>query len=46
MRLLPRMSGARDYISGESEAKSPEEVAYRGLTVATMLLILASLWAF
>ncbi len=46
MRLLPHMSGARESIPSECQAKPPEEVAYRGLTLAAVLLILASLWAF
>jgi len=34
------------YAPSEFQAKPPEEVVYRGLTIAAMVLILVSLWAF
>lgn len=42
---LHHLTGAREYTLDALQAK-PEEVVYRSLTVAAMLLILASLWAF
>jgi hypothetical protein len=49
MRLLPHLLGARENIPNElneRQAKPPEEVVYRSLTIAAILLILISLWAF
>jgi hypothetical protein len=46
MRPLPQSLDACLYAPIECRAKPPEEVVYRGLTVAAVLLILVRLWAF